>query len=1092
MSNIVCHAYDLQILDNYRNRRIMEIHIWSLNKESEPLLLRINNFCLSCYLELPQILNGKKRTWDITSANDVITYLKIALADHAPVTNKFVHKTKIHYHRQKQYPMLYLEFETHEALKHFENLLAKPKTIENIGFGIKFNIWESSIDSIRKLMTIQNCRYSQWFTVNGEEIEYNNEDRASIFGNENRPIKEYIINWKSIVPIPTNECKSWVTNPRIVSWDIETYSTNHRAFPDKLHPKDVAYLISCVYQISKIKDSRKRYVIIMGECDNIEICERIIKVNTEIELIDAFSALILELDPEILTGYNIQEYDVPFLDAKLGSKLKTWKQMGRLQNVLPTIKTINWSSSAYGNNDISIIDMQGRISIDMLPVIKRDYKLDKYDLNTVSMKFLKKGKHDIKAIDMFKIYENLMINKSCKKAIEDMTRVTAYCIQDSELVIDLFDKLNIWIGLIEMSNIVGVAIMDLSTRGQQIRCISQIYNLSTSLNTIIDKRIAEKYFFQGAFVFEPKPGLYENIICLDFASLYPSIMEAYNICYSTMIPPEDFDKIDDSMCNVIEFTQEEPVSGKVKTESENESDGESDSDGEKVKTKAKKEEMVTKSYKFKFIREEIKKGILPQLVHNLVGERNQVKKQIKKIKSEELNIVKELLLYLKTETDNLELIAEIETTDDNDKINLFGKIYDYCMQKKDITHLKLKLDILAIETTILDKRQNALKVSANSMYGFLGVQNGGKLPLIEGAMCITALGRRLITDVNDYAVNKYGAVIVYNDTDSSMIDLHIKDRKDCTYWGNKLAIEISGSPESIDENGNVIPAVKGLFPPPLRMEFEKAMRFFTIKKKKYLAFLINKDGSFEKDSNGDYYILKKGVTIARRDNHKYLREVYTDISKNILLLSSIDEIYGIIVNTIIKLLKNEIAVENLAIIRELGSTYKNPNFFMKLFSTELAKMGNPMAPGSRIEFLVVKIEKEKTEKKVLAGYKMREIDMFKISQTYDGPPDPFIYPKEPLDYLHYIEKTLMKPIDQLFQIAFLKELYKYKEFGYKPTSRCKFVSIETPIKMIFAFLTSSLKEMKNIDMLDTEKFQILADKLASFPQNFIDYRNTLV
>ena len=52
--------------------------------------------------------------------------------------------------------------------------------------------------------------------------------------------------------------------------------------------------------------------------------------------------------------------------------------------------------------------------------------------------------------------------------------------------------------------------------------------------------------------------------------------------------------------------------------------------------------------------------------------------------------------------------------------------------------------------TILDKRQLALKVTANSFFGFLGVQNGGKLPLIEGAMCITAKGRALISSVNGY------------------------------------------------------------------------------------------------------------------------------------------------------------------------------------------------------------------------------------------------------------------------------------------------------------------------------------------------------
>ena len=60
----------------------------------------------------------------------------------------------------------------------------------------------------------------------------------------------------------------------------------------------------------------------------------------------------------------------------------------------------------------------------------------------------------------------------------------------------------------------------------------------------------------------------------------------------------------------------------------------------------------------------------------------------------------------------------------------------------------------------------AIKVSANSFFGFLGVQNGGKMPLIEGAMSITGKGRELIGTVRQYIEDKYGGVQIYGDTDS--------------------------------------------------------------------------------------------------------------------------------------------------------------------------------------------------------------------------------------------------------------------------------------------------------------------------------------
>ena len=62
-----------------------------------------------------------------------------------------------------------------------------------------------------------------------------------------------------------------------------------------------------------------------------------------------------------------------------------------------------------------------------------------------------------------------------------------------------------------------------------------------------------------------------------------------------------------------------------------------------------------------------------------------------------------------------------------------------------------------------------LKVSANSLYGFLGAQVKGKYSLIEGSMCVTSRGRELITDSALYFEKHYNATTVYGDTDSTMV-----------------------------------------------------------------------------------------------------------------------------------------------------------------------------------------------------------------------------------------------------------------------------------------------------------------------------------
>ena len=99
----------------------------------------------------------------------------------------------------------------------------------------------------------------------------------------------------------------------------------------------------------------------------------------------------------------------------------------------------------------------------------------------------------------------------------------AYCVEDSVLCLDIFDHINCWVGLIEMSNVVGVTLVQLFTRGQRLQTLSQLYpNLSFHDDYVIDERRAtEDNDYSGGFVYPPIPDMYHLIPCLDFKSLYP-------------------------------------------------------------------------------------------------------------------------------------------------------------------------------------------------------------------------------------------------------------------------------------------------------------------------------------------------------------------------------------------------------------------------------------------------------------------------------------------------------------------------------------------------------------------------------------------
>lgn len=126
-------------------------------------------------------------------------------------------------------------------------------------------------------------------------------------------------------------------------------------------------------------------------------------------------------------------------------------------------------------------------------------------------------------------------------------RLAIYCLKDAELPLKLMEKLCCLYNYSEMARVTGVPINFLLTRGQQIKVVSQILRKARKRNFImptekVKGNASGEIGFEGAFVLDPKPGFYEQpIATLDFASLYPSIMMAHNLCYTTLISKNNID-----------------------------------------------------------------------------------------------------------------------------------------------------------------------------------------------------------------------------------------------------------------------------------------------------------------------------------------------------------------------------------------------------------------------------------------------------------------------------------------------------------------------------------------------------------------------
>src|SRR4030042_6932145 len=103
-------------------------------------------------------------------------------------------------------------------------------------------------------------------------------------------------------------------------------------------------------------------------------------------------------------------------------------------------------------------------------------------------------------------------------------KLAAYNVEDSNLVIDLYDHLNFTIGAIQLSNVVGTSIVDAYTRGQQMRCKSKVYRSAYQAGRVMDYRITERLDFEGGLVQTPIVGIHDYVMCDDFKSMYPSVI----------------------------------------------------------------------------------------------------------------------------------------------------------------------------------------------------------------------------------------------------------------------------------------------------------------------------------------------------------------------------------------------------------------------------------------------------------------------------------------------------------------------------------------------------------------------------------------
>lgn len=247
--------------------------------------------------------------------------------------------------------------------------------------------------------------------------------------------------------------------------------------------------------------------ILKSQASNAKVFEK------EKDLLKHLSKRIREIDPDIITGWNVIDFDLKFLQEKY-----------REHNI-----SFNWSRSKQENKlrierdylRESSADITGRMVLDGIHLLRWNFvDLESYSLENAAQHYLNDGK----------LYEGEDRFEHIKNSYENNPdELITYNIKDTQLVLDILKESGVLELTITRSQLTG---MQLDRVKSSIASLDMVYLPELRKRGLVAPTSGYSRKDQGitgGFVMESQPGLYNNIIVCDFKSLYPSIMRTLNI-----------------------------------------------------------------------------------------------------------------------------------------------------------------------------------------------------------------------------------------------------------------------------------------------------------------------------------------------------------------------------------------------------------------------------------------------------------------------------------------------------------------------------------------------------------------------------------
>ncbi|CAM8925363.1 unnamed protein product [Rhodiola kirilowii] len=466
--------------------------------------------------------------------------------------------------------------------------------------------------------------------------------------------------------------------------------------------------------------------------DGLSSCN-ILHFNEERHMFNYMVDFILSLDPDVFLGWDIQ-------GASLGFLIERASQLGiGLLNKIsrtPLETKVDCNNSEglekifhgdvlteFGDGDSVLLDggaiedewgrthasglhVDGRIVLNVWRLMRSEVKLTMYTVEAVAEAVLRRK--------VSFINNKVLASWFSSGPSRARYRSIEFVVERAKLNLEIMDQLDMINRTSELARVFGIEFFSVLSRGSQYRVESMLLRLAHSQNYIAISPGSQQVATQPAMeclplVMEPKSGFYADpVIVLDFQSLYPSMIIAYNLCFCTclgkLVPPKP------NILGVSSYSPEPHVLHKLK------------------------DEILFTPNGVMYVPPEVRKGVLPRLLDEILSTRIMVKQAMKKL-------------------------------DSSQKV----------LQR------------------IFNSRQLALKLISNVTYGYTAAGFSGRMPCAELADSIVQCGRRTletaITFVN--ANETWRAKVIYGDTDSLFVLLEGRTVEEAFRIGKEIAADVT-------------------------------------------------------------------------------------------------------------------------------------------------------------------------------------------------------------------------------------------------------------------------------------------------------------